>query len=302
MYIVTHTNPDLDAILGVWFLKRYGGLEAATEIKFINTGRPDPEMLSEATAVVDTGQVLDLAKRRFDHHHLPDTQSTATCAALQVWQWLAKEGAPVEHLEPLALLAYAGDNALKEHGADFSYEMGPHALLSGYKESYKATNGTFAPDNDVYSWMSGLLDILDTWLKHQVAAQAELATKTVYKSSNGQVVVLRHASTSASFAAYEAGATLVIFEGEPIVSDGEISSYPVGISRHPEAVKPHIGNLINAIIQDSDDETLKQELESWFKHNGGFFAGRGTGKAQDPRPISIDIANLAQLVEAQCNA
>ena len=52
--IVTHTNPDMDAITGVWLLKRFGGLEDEP-VKFVNTGNPDVEMLDKAVAVVDTG-------------------------------------------------------------------------------------------------------------------------------------------------------------------------------------------------------------------------------------------------------
>lgn len=85
MLIVTHKNPDPDAICAVWLLKRfYPGL-AEAEVKFVNAGetyqnRPvdsDPELVH-----VDTGF------GKFDHH---DTQKR-TCAAKLVLDFLQKEG------------------------------------------------------------------------------------------------------------------------------------------------------------------------------------------------------------------
>ena len=41
MYLVTHTSPDWDAIGYLWLMRRWGGAERA-EIRFVNTGNPDP--------------------------------------------------------------------------------------------------------------------------------------------------------------------------------------------------------------------------------------------------------------------
>ena len=51
--IITHVSPDLDALVSVWLLKRYDGMDEAS-IEFVNTGNPDPDLLAKAEAVVDT--------------------------------------------------------------------------------------------------------------------------------------------------------------------------------------------------------------------------------------------------------
>lgn len=295
--IVTHTALDLDAITGVWLLKRYRrGLDNAS-IEFVNTGNPDPDLLAKADAVVDTGKILDPDNLRFDHHQLPGDESTGTCAALQVWEYLMSKDISVEHLKPLAMLVYAGDNALKIHGAGSSQEVGLHALLSGFKGTNK-----YATDDQVFEWMCNLLDIIDIRLKSLTEAKAELDEKMVYQSNDGKVVALKHASTAVSFAAYEVGAVLVAFEGEPIVdTNGEIISYPIGISRNPEATEPHIGELVKSIITMSRVtermRLVQDELKLFFNHNAGFFSGKGTAKAPFPHPSLCELAELAEWID-----
>lgn len=331
--IVTHKAVDLDAILGVWFLKRYGGLDDAS-IEFVNTGNPDPELLAKADAVVDTGGVFDPDNLRFDHHQLQGDESTSTCAAPQIWEYLVKKYAmksailcsvddlkvddmegpvsriekvqqgdaisPLDHLLPLVLLVYAGDNALKIHGVDYSQDVGLHALLSGFKEG----NKRLATDGDIFDWMCYLLDTIDIHLESLTKAKAELDEKMVYQSNDGKVVALKHASTAASFAAYEVlGANLVVFEGEPIVdADGDVISYPLGISRKPEATEPHIGELVTSIIDipniaSKPMQLVQDELKLFYNHNGGFFSGKGTAKAPFPHPPLCDLAELAEWID-----
>lgn len=166
--IITHIALDMDAIIGVWLLQRYSNL-GDTTVGFVNTGNPDPNLLAKADAVVDTGKILDPGNLRFDHHQLPGDESISTCAALQVWEYLVSKDIPVEHLKPLAMLVYAGDNALKIHGAGSSQEVGLHALLSGFKEVNK-----HATDDQVFEWMCNLLDIIDIRLGALVKANRDL--------------------------------------------------------------------------------------------------------------------------------
>ena len=68
--IVTHKNPDLDCILAVWFLKRFGGM-SNSRVEFIGFGDPIPPRLEDAT-------FADIGKGEFDHHHRSDYVSAAT--------------------------------------------------------------------------------------------------------------------------------------------------------------------------------------------------------------------------------
>lgn len=289
--IVTHTNPDFDAICSVWLLKRFGGLENES-VEFVNTGNPDAEKLEKAAAVVDTGRKLDSINRRFDHHHLPGQDANDTCAAMQVYQSL-KNFIDIAHLEPLVNLIFAGDTGRSE--ANASRELGLHAILSGYKAWFSEQNPDVRlSDEAILAYGFGLLDVLEVRLRKQAKARAELAEKTVYKSVDGLLWAIRHGSQGSTSAAYDEGARVVIFEGEPISVDGG-TTYPIGIMRAGEWQEPHVGELAERVAVS---KPFADEIGKWFKHPAGFFAGRGTAKAPVFEPVEIDIAALAEAVDA----
>jgi hypothetical protein len=302
--IVTHTNPDLDAVTGVWLLKRFHAM-AEAEVAFVNTGNPDPDVLAEATAVVDTGREFDDSRLRFDHHHLPGQAANDTCAARQVYEFVnyflySWSGSwELDYLRPLVDLVFAGDTGRDE--ANQSRELGLHAIFAGYKSRMKdeSEDGRVS-DMAVLQMGFSLLDALETRLRKQVEVKRDLAQKVVYKSDDGQVWGIRHGTSGHAFAAYEAGARVVVFEGEPTEVEGG-TTYPVGIMRAGEWQEPHVGELVETILAglrnytatDGQAEAIYSELDSWFKHPAGFFAGRGTPKAPVFEPVEIDLAWLA---------
>lgn len=303
--IATHTNPDLDAICGVWLLKRFGGLEDA-EVRFVNTSNPDTALLAEATAIVDTGKEYDENRLRFDHHHLAGNAANDTCAARQVYDLLVFQIPTIEYLKPLVDLVFAGDTGRSE--ANQSRELGIHALLSGHK-AFFADRKKRASDDDIMDYGFMLLDTLALRLRNQATAKAELAKKVVYKSGDGLVWAIRHGSAGSSFAAFDEGARVVVFEGEPIEVEGGLT-YPIGLMRAGEWQEPHCGKLIEKLVEICDYElasgtagdfrfesNLKEELSRFFNHPAGFFAGRGTAKAPVFEPVTIKLAELARLID-----
>lgn len=87
--LVTHTNPDLDAVCACWLVKRFfAGWEEA-ELQFVPAGETYQQLAgkNEQVLVVDTGM------GEFDHHQA----DSDTCAADLVFQYLqrvAKEKRP----------------------------------------------------------------------------------------------------------------------------------------------------------------------------------------------------------------
>jgi hypothetical protein len=289
--IVTHTNPDFDAITGVWLLKRFGGLEHHS-VEFVNTGNPDPEILINAIAVVDTGRIFDPFALRFDHHHLEGQLANDTCAALQVYEYLQSR-VDIEYLESLVNLVFAGDTGRRE--ANTSREIGLHAMLSGYKMWFREQNpDALLADNLILTYGMGLLDTLEVKLRKQAETRIELEEKVVYRSDDNLVWAIKHGSTGSTFAAYEEGARVVVFEGDPFEVEGGIT-YSIGLMRAGEWQEPHVGKLAE-IVANIDEYT--DEINTWFKHPAGFFAGRGTAKAPVFEPVEIDLAGLASKVDA----
>lgn len=284
MNIVTHVSPDFDAIGSVWLLKRYGGMADAV-VEFVNTGNADPSVLEAATAVVDTGRVLDPERLRFDHHQLPGVAANDTCATLQVWNTLCRtsDTLPVS-ISPLIDLIYDGDTG--KHGADQSRALGIHALLSAKKSPYVSNQA-------LMEYGFELLDALAERLIGQAETRRTLTTHTVYTSADGLVVALKDAPQGATFAAHEAGARLVLF-----ASELPGPSYARGVMRGGEGTDVHCGALVAKIAGDvATPARVACELDTWYRHEAGFFAGKGTAKAPCGDEMECSIVDIAALID-----
>lgn len=284
--IITHTSPDFDAIASVWLLKRFGGFDAVP-VQFVNTGNPDPALLEQAAAVVDTGRIYDVTRWRFDHHQLPGKEANSTCAAWMVWDWLhARAAIPSEAfdtlvaIEPLIQLVFQGDTGRRE--ADYSRRLGIHALLSNQKRQG-------ADDHTLLAYGCHLLDNLAQSLTSQAEAQRSLQAHTVYESADGLVVALLNAPLGATHAAHEKGARLVVFHDE--------TTKARGVMRGGEGQDVHVGALIQRIAYLADDTPLAHELHKWYCHQAGFFAGRGTAKAPVDDALEVPIVEIARIVD-----
>lgn len=280
--IVTHTAPDLDAIASVWLLRRYGG-QALVPVAFVNTGAPDPAVLAQASAVVDTGREYDPARNRFDHHQ----DAALSSAAMLVWTHL-HQGLPRESRYELEIaheiisLVDAGDRGQPEAGE--SRRLGLHALYAGGR-----------PDGDdagSLAWGCQLLDAAMATAMRRAEGRRLLDHSIVYQSADGLLVALRNAPREASAAAFERGARIVAF--------ADYTANAIGVQRAMEWQQPHVGELVETILYTSDTAgpAVRAELAAWFRHPAGFFAGRGTAKAPSAAPIGADLAAIAREIDS----
>jgi hypothetical protein len=66
-------------------------------------------------------------------------------------------------------------------------------------------------------------------------------------------------------------------------------------------IEVHVGELVDSIqvyAVQHNSTILATELASWYRHNSGFFSGRGTAKAPREDTIPVDFTTLAAIVDA----
>jgi hypothetical protein len=129
--IVTHFNPDLDAVTAAWLIKRFLKDWEEAEVKFTPPGKytidDQPVDSNPDILYVDTGL------GRFDHHHTNDF----ICAATLVWDYIKEEtGKEDEAIERLVKIVNQVDHAydlIWPEADDDRYEIMLHMILEGFK-------------------------------------------------------------------------------------------------------------------------------------------------------------------------
>lgn len=134
--IVTHADPDLDAIVSAWIAQDFLFEKHESEVLFVS--RKVPEKLKlHADCLVDVGNTYCPENYRFDHKPPAFKNRNSTCAARLIWEYLLNTGAPVKHLEHLVEITYQGDTHRNSDALKQSRIDGPHARLKQLKTKHK---------------------------------------------------------------------------------------------------------------------------------------------------------------------
>ncbi len=140
--IVTHTDPDLDAIVSAWIAQDF--LFQADNVEVLFVSRKVPENLRlHADCLVDIGNTYCPENYRFDHKPPAFDNRNSTCATRLIWEYLLDIGASVKHLEDLVEITYQGDTHRNSEALKQSRIKGPHAKLKKLKKQYKETNQVY---------------------------------------------------------------------------------------------------------------------------------------------------------------
>ena len=134
--IITHANPDLDAIVSAWIAQDFLFKDYASEVLFVSRKVPEKRML-HADCVVDVGNTYIPENYRFDHKPPAFQDRNSTCATRLIWEYLCGIGSDIAHLEPLVQITYQGDTHRNSDALKQSRIDGPHAELVKLKSEYK---------------------------------------------------------------------------------------------------------------------------------------------------------------------
>ena len=130
--IVTHINPDLDAMTAVWLLQRFAPDFKDAQVRFIYAGSTYEEKKvdsDEDVVHVDTGW------GRFDHHQT----GQRTCAARLILQWLGLKDEALERMVEVVTEVDWGAEDLRypEAGADkYAFLFNERKIISGWQKRY----------------------------------------------------------------------------------------------------------------------------------------------------------------------
>ena len=147
--ILTHKQPDLDAVVSAWLAQEYLFADEQTTVVFVGRTISRVQMKA-ADCVVDVGNAYDPERLWFDHKPPAFTDRNAACATKLVWEHLLRLKKDVAHLQSLVQVVFEGDTRRWSDALKESRSNGTHAALKRYaKES--------AADSEVYACMTAWL-------------------------------------------------------------------------------------------------------------------------------------------------
>ncbi len=144
--VITHEQPDGDAIMSAWLAERFLLADEQVEVFFVPRARV-LGTYSRGDCLVDVGNTHDPINHFFDHKPpaLPDRHNS--CAAMLIWEHLLATRRPVRHLQTLIWAAFAGDSARQRaRFADeyrWSNREGLHFVLRSARKSEGTDAGVY---------------------------------------------------------------------------------------------------------------------------------------------------------------
>lgn len=274
--LVTHKNPDLDAITAMWLFVRFDQSRFGdAHLEFTPAGETyKNQMVDSDPEVVH----VDNGRGRFDHH-MPGGYET--CAAKLVYEHLVAEG-----------LVSPSDRALKEmvtfsldidRFVDFSWPE-PFATRHSYTlhEVIPALHSLQVMDNEaVARYVFVYLDGVYQRLKQLHDAQDEIVQGTSFEWAMGRGLALNSTNNE-------------------VVKTAQKSGYYLVIQRHTEN-----GHMrIKAVPEHGIDLTplydkilLSDTPEQWFLHPSCQMLINGWDKAGYKKPTNLSLDEVVQLVK-----
>lgn len=334
---VTHCFGDADSWGSTWLARRYlfpivapGAREVWIYAPFNPRGWPAGErgltsVLRSAFAVFDVGGEFDVSRLRFDHHGLTDAAGQkiprSTCAMRQVFDYLVDGeaeggfGLDLHHLRPIVDLVYAGDTGqLAAHGYGLSPTLGLHSILNGMRSlserkvldelAWREEAGSTVDEHELLQKVDRaamehahhIFDALAVTFVRRSEVKKQLDSWTIYTSADGRVIGLKDNTYGAVAEAMDRGAHLVIASSErrlPHTFQLEVwakRDTGINVLSLIRSVKCHAATSGNR--PDIVEELDRMYLEP-------LFGVRGSPKAPDPHPITIDVRELCALLDAR---
>lgn len=277
MIIVTHQNPDPDAIGAVWLLTRFGGKAfEGVEIKFVPAG----ETFRKAPVDIDSEIIhVDTGLGKFDHHQTSDK----TCAAKLVFEDLAKkrrdlaaDKALIRVVDFILATDHFGAYFWPEPTSD-RYIFMLEEMLNGYKL------GGHGNDTDLVRLGSMCLDGAYNMMKVVVEAEAEIKEKgQEFESKWGKALALLTSNDAVIKLGLKQGYK-VVMRKDPHGGNIRIKAAPVAeINLRP------VYEVIKA----------KDKTGTWYFHPSGHMVLNGSSKNKEQRPSSLSLEEVIEILKS----
>lgn len=274
--IVTHINPDLDAVTSVWLLKRFDpqNFDSAS-LYFVPAGqRIAAEVLSDKNLTAQQVVHVDTGLGKFDHHTERLAQQKV-CAASLVLDYLIERFPDKSKDQALRrLVDFVVDI---DHFGEFYWpEPNADRYLFNLVEILHHLKTIGESDADVVYFGSKALDSIYAAFGSRIAAEAELKSGQEFQTAWGSGIGL---ST----------------QNDEVIKFAQKAGYKVVVRKDPE-----VGNIrIKAVPDPSIDLTpiyekiiARDTQATWYFHPAKTMILNGSNKHQHQTPSQLSLADV----------
>ena len=275
--IVTHQNPDLDAIMSTWLLLRFDQSRYGdSELVFI----PGSTTYKDRPVDEDKDVVhVDVGMGKFDHHQ-PGVEET--CASELVYRSLIEEGLVKPSDEALKSMIKHAKSIDLFYDFDWSEANDPRFSFS-LSEIIPALHLLQIHDDEAVLRMTLVqLDGVYQKLKGVYKAREEIEEGVEFQSLWGKGLMVSAGSDSVHKVAQRMGYKIVLVKNE--------NTGYMGVKTAPdvdESLKP----LYDKIVE-------QDEQDRWFYHNSGHMILHGSSKGKKPEPSKLDARQILDLIKS----
>lgn len=270
--IVTHTNPDLDAVTSVWLIKRFlPGWEKA-EVKFVTADQENKDGADELWVDIGGGEL--------DHHQTSDYLS----AARLTWEFTQEQrrGREPGELESAAVeeiveVVTQVDNAHDLYWPEVDkarYYFQLHTLIDGLR-------GKAESDEEVIGFGSRALDAVLWQIKNKIKAEKELAAGQRFETPWGKAVAVKTGNRQVLWA-------------------GEVVGFVLVARQDPETGAMRIYARPDSTVDLTKAYNRLKEADprgDWFLHASKRLLLNQSSVNPRMRPTKLDITKLIQILK-----
>ncbi len=283
--IITHLNPDLDAMSSVWLIKRFlPGWEDAG-VKFVPAGiykvaSSKKKVLSKDE---DESLVVDTGYGKLDHHQT----DKETCAAVLVLSKILKtkgldfKSNQIEGLKRLVdvvlRIDYSAEDITIENSADDFF-----ALLFNERQIIRGLRTLFRGQSDKQLEMGmTILDAIYEVLKAKIEAEEIISKGLKFKTTWGKAVAAETNNEMYMHLAQEKGYQVVIAK-DPQKGHLRIHALP---KRGIDFTKPY------EILKNKDPDA------TWYLHSSKALLLNGSSANPDMRPTRLNLEEVIEVLK-----
>lgn len=274
--IVTHLNPDLDAVFSVWLVKRFLPGWSKAEVKFVPAG----ETLGGKPVDSDL-EILhcDTGGGKFDHHQNDDF----VCAATLVFEEIIEQNEKLKDWQKKALermlavvneIDHARFLSWPEPAAD-RYDFCLHQIIGGMTGNFK---------DDPEKMLDYALPLIDSVFKifgEKVEADEILNNGLEFKTKWGKGIALETNNAEVHYLALRKGFAVVLRKRS---KTGHLGIY---------------GNWQNGVDFRKIFEILKKKdpRADWFLHSSGCLVLNGSTSNPKMKPTKLELKQVVKIFD-----